>query len=173
MSLVILFIFLFVFITRLFFLKKSKANEKRILQQGGVEYGKINSRWIACLHTAFYLSCLGEGLLRKSSFDSISSIGVILLLFSLVMLYYVSHLLGSVWTIKLMLVKNHQYNDHWLFTKIKHPNYYCNIIPELIGLALLCHASYTFIVVFPIYLITLIIRIRQEDTLLREKIKLS
>ena len=96
--------------------------------------------------------------------------GLGLLIFAMFMLYVVTKLLGEIWTVKLMLVKNHQFVDHWLFRYVKHPNYFLNIIPELIGLALLCHALLSFCILFPFYIIVLYNRIKEEEQLLREVI---
>lgn len=159
-----------VFIIRLYFLKISKQNEKKILENGGKEYGVANSKRITILHILFYMMCIIEAIVRKTEFDIYGIIGVILIGFSLFMLYTVSNLLKGIWTIKLMLVNNHQYNDHWLFRTVKHPNYFLNITPELIGIALLCHAKLTAIVVLPLYAIVMYIRIKEEERLLKEVI---
>ncbi|WP_269485616.1 isoprenylcysteine carboxylmethyltransferase family protein [Campylobacter ureolyticus] len=55
-----------------------------------------------------------------------------------------------------------------MFKLFKHPNYYLNIFPELIGLAMLCHAKFSFILLAPIYLIIIFIRIKQENRVLKE-----
>lgn len=171
MSGIIVVIFVFVFTIRILFLKKSKINERNILENGGVEYGRKVSRYLATLHGLFYLGCLIEGIIRKSQFDSMSMIGLGLLIFSMLILYYVVGILGEVWTIKLMVAKQHVYNHHWIFRIVKHPNYYLNIIPELIGLSLLCHAFVVSIVLFPIYLFVLVLRIKEENYVLRKLIK--
>ena len=100
--------------------------------------------------------------------DTIGIIGLVLLGFSIFMLNTVVHLLDGIWTVKLMLVKNHKFNNHWLFRTVKHPNYFLNIIPELVGLALLCHAKYTAIVIMPLYAIVLYRRIKEEEKILAE-----
>ncbi len=86
------------------------------------------------------------------------------------MLYVVTQLLGEIWTVKLMLVKNHKFVDHWLFRYVKHPNYFLNIVPELIGLALLCHSLISFCILFPLYAVVLYNRIKEEEKLLKEVI---
>ncbi|MGP1530553.1 MAG: isoprenylcysteine carboxyl methyltransferase family protein [Treponema sp.] len=159
-----------IFIIRLLFLKISKANEKNILANGGKEYGVKNSKRLTLLHILFYAVCLTESMLKTAAFDRMSMLGCILLVFSMIMLYIVTRLLKGIWTVKLMLVHNHQYNDHWLFRTVKHPNYFLNIAPELIGLALLCHALYTAIIILPFYAVVLYIRIKEENRLLQEVI---
>lgn len=163
-------IVLVVFIFRLVFLKRSIKNEKAILANGGREYGVQNTKYITILHILFYLSCFAEATIRQVHFDTLGVMGLGLLIFAMFMLYVVTKLLGEIWTVKLMLVKNHQFVDHWLFRYVKHPNYFLNIIPELIGLALLCHALLSFYILFPFYIIVLYNRIKEEEQLLREVI---
>ena len=158
------------FLLRLFFLKISIKNEKRILADGGKEYGVANTKLLTICHILFYAACLTEAIVKKASFDAVSAIGLALLVFAMAMLYWVIQLLGPIWTVKLMLVKNHHFVDHWLFQTIKHPNYFLNILPELIGLALLCHATYSFCLLFPLYVLILNRRIREENKLLQEVI---
>ena len=157
-----------VFVLRLYFLKISKANEKRILENGGVEYGVKNSKRITILHILFYAFSVIETLIRNPMFDSKSILGLALIIFSMFMLFTVTRLLKDIWTIKLMLLKDHKYVDHWLFRNVKHPNYYLNIIPELIGITLLCHSIFTPSIILPLYTIVLYIRISEEEKILKE-----
>ena len=164
-------IVLFVFAIRLAFLKISKKNEKNILANGGVEYGAVNSKRMTILHIIFYFGSLFEAIITKAKFDTISLIGVFFLTFSMIMLYMVVHLLEGIWTVKLMIAKNHQCNNHWLFEKVKHPNYFLNIVPELVGLGLICHSRITSIIVFPFYAVVMYIRIKEENALIEQVIK--
>lgn len=165
------FIFILVatiFILRLAFLRISKRNERIILEKGGMEYDIKNTKFLTIAHIIFYISTVFEAFLRKTQFDLLGLIGFFLILFSLSILYYIVNvLLKDIWTVKLMVAKNHQYNPHWLFRTVKHPNYYLNIIPELIGLVFICHAFYTFIIIFPIYMIILFNRIKNENYILK------
>lgn len=158
------------FFLRLYFLSISIKNEKRILAEGGKEFGVANTKLLTICHILFYAACLTEAILTRAGIDALSAIGLILLLFSMAMLYWVIQLLGPIWTVKLMLVKNHRFVDHWLFQTVKHPNYFLNILPELMGLALLCHARISFCLLFPLYAFTLFRRIREENRLLQEVI---
>jgi len=157
-----------VFFIRLLFLKVSIKNEKKILQDGGSEYGKENSKRITILHILFYVFCLVEAIIRKVKFDNISLLGLVLICFSIFMLYTVTRLLKDIWTVKLMILKNHKFVNHWLFRTVKHPNYFLNIFPELLGLVLLCHAVVTGIVLSPLYIFVIYIRIKEEEKLLNE-----
>lgn len=161
-------IVLAVFILRLFFLRISKRNEKFILQNGGREYGAKNSKNLTILHIVFYLSCFAESIFLGAKFDAQSLVGALLVAFSMIMLYVVIRLLEGIWTVKLMIAKDHKFNDHWLFRAVKHPNYFLNIVPELIGLGLLCHAFYSMAAILPFYAFVLYKRIEEENRLISE-----
>lgn len=151
----VLAIILVTFLIRLIFLKRSIENEKRILSNGGQEFGVENTKRLTLAHIIFYLSCFVEAMVHKTNFDGMSMVGLVLLIFSMLMLMLVIHLLGDIWTVKLMLVNNHKFVDHFLFRTVKHPNYFLNILPELVGLALVSHAYVTFIFIFPVYAVIL------------------
>ncbi len=170
-SYIIYLIVLFIFIIRLLFLKISKTNEAKILENGGREYGITNTKILTILHIIFYFSSLFEAIIKKVEFDIFSLIGLVLIIFSMLMLYIVVKLLDGIWTVKLMIVKNHKFNNHFLFRSIKHPNYFLNILPELIGIALLCHSKITSMLVLPLYAIVMYIRIKEENMLIKEVIK--
>ncbi len=159
-----------VFLIRLAFLKVSVKNEKAILADGGKEYGAENSKRITILHILFYALAPLEAFIRKTEMDAVSGMGVVLLVFSMCMLYVVVKLLEGIWTVKLMLVKNHKFKNHWLFRVVKHPNYFLNIIPELTGLVLLCHAWYVGMILAPLYGVVLFLRIKEENKLIKEVI---
>lgn len=156
-------LFCLFFIIRLFSLKISIKNEKNLIAKGAVQYGKRNSILLSIIHILFYFSALFEANYYGYLFDSISFIGVILVVFGLLALFWVIHQLGEIWTVKLYILPNHQLNTSKLFKYIRHPNYFLNIIPELIGIVLLCHAWKTFCFIFPIYLLILGVRIYQEE----------
>ncbi len=77
--------------------------------------------------------------------------------------------LRGVWTIKLLLAREHPLNRSWLFRTIRHPNYFLNIAPELIGLVLLCKAWVTAAIILPFYAVSLAVRIVQEERVMRER----
>ncbi|HGL7733455.1 TPA: hypothetical protein ACKC7X_000826 [Streptococcus pneumoniae] len=56
----VLAIILVTFLIRLIFLKRSIENEKRILSNGGKEFGVENTKRLTLAHIVFYLSCAEE-----------------------------------------------------------------------------------------------------------------
>lgn len=165
-------IFYVCFVLRMITVLISGMNEKKLKRMDAVEYGKPNSAWLIVAHFVYYFSCVFEGSQRGAFFeDEVSYIGLGLYIFSVLMLYYVIYALRHIWTVKLIIApkEHHRLVKSPLFRYVKHPNYYLNIIPELIGIALFFHAWITVTVGLAIYLIPLIIRIRQEDAIMKQK----
>lgn len=160
----VILIFSFFFLLRLISLFISIKNEKRIQKLGAVQYGKTNSLLLTLAHISFYFLCLFEAIKNENlSLDSTSKIGLGLLVFAYAVLFYVIYELREVWTLKIYILPQHRVVKSFLFRWVKHPNYFLNIIPELIGMALLCKAQFTFMGLFPIYLVILGVRIWQEQ----------
>lgn len=154
---------------RVIMLAISMRNEKVLRQNGAVEYGARNSRWLALTHVAFYIAASIEGLVRAPPFDLVTMSGLVLYSFGIVMLLAVSRLLGGFWTVKLMIASDHVLITHPLFRWVRHPNYYLNIVPELIGFAVTLHAYFTLVIGLAIYAVPLGIRILQEERVMRER----
>lgn len=100
---------------------------------------------------------------RWAEFNTLSVWGVAILVFAYAMLFFVIYKLRDVWTLKLYIVPDHRIETSFLFKTVRHPNYFLNVIPELIGITLLCNAWITFCVGMPVYLAILFVRIRQEE----------
>lgn len=159
----IIIIFTSFFILRLTSLYISVTNEKRLKKSGAVQYGKLNSALLTMAHIAYYASCLYEAYVSQASFNAYSKWGVFMMLFSYIVLFYVIYKLKNIWTLKVYIAPNHQIDNSFLFRTIKHPNYFLNIIPELIGVSLLCNAWKTLLFGLPAYGVLLTIRIIQEE----------
>ena len=160
------------FVMRLFSLSFSIKNERRLKKEGAVEYGKFNSILMTVLHVLFYVASFSEAIIRHTVADRITLIGIVLFIFGYVILLYVMFQLRDVWTVKLYIAKNHKINKSFLFKYIKHPNYFLNIIPELIGIGLVCKAWYAIMIILPLYAIVLTVRIIQEEKVMKQKFKL-
>lgn len=147
----------------------SRKNEALLRAQGAEEYGATNSRFIAVLHTAFYIAAFAEGAWRGSRLDELAGFGLILYAGAMLALFYVIRELGNLWTIKVLIAPGRVLKQSWLFRNIRHPNYYLNIIPELLALTLIMKAWLTLAIMFPAYLAALACRIRIEEAVLRER----
>lgn len=167
-----LIFFIVLFILRFYTLIISKKNEQKLKAMGAVAYGTSNSTLLVIAHFGYCIACLVEGILNHKAFmaDQTTSAGIILYFLSIVVLYYVIYSIRHVWTVKLIIAPKayHTVNKNFLFKYIKHPNYFLNIIPELIGFAFMFHAYFTLIIGLPIYLIPLTIRIIQENRIIKD-----
>ncbi len=160
--------FVIIALFRVVVLLISKNNEKKLLLLGGKEYGKSVSKLLAILHTLFYFCSFFEGIYKKVELDIYSVIGIIIITFSLFVLIRVIQVLGENWTVKLIIVDEQLLNSSWLFKYIKHPNYFLNIIPELIGVTMFFHSWITIMFFSLPYGICLYMRIKEENRLLSE-----
>lgn len=168
MSLYLYIVFGLIALFRVTVLLISKNNEKKLILLGGKEYGKLVSKLLAILHTLFYFCSFFEGIYKKVELDIYSVIGIIIITFSFIILIRVIQVLGENWTVKFIIVDEQSLNSSWLFKYIKHPNYFLNIIPELIGLTMFFHSWITIMFFFLPYGICLYMRITEEDKLLAE-----
>ncbi|KPN71976.1 isoprenylcysteine carboxyl methyltransferase family protein [Neisseria sp. 83E34] len=160
-------IFILFFAIRLVSLSISIRNEKRLIAEGAKQFGEKNSKLLAAAHIAYYFAALAESHIRGVQFDAVSTAGTAVTAFALVMLFYVIRELGEIWTLKIYIHPRHTINRSWLFRHVRHPNYFLNVIPELIGIGLLCHAWTTMTIGLPVYFVILAIRIRQEHEAMR------
>jgi isoprenylcysteine carboxyl methyltransferase (ICMT) family protein YpbQ len=169
MSPVLIAFFVLAVLLRLGSLLISKRNEARLRAEGAVEFGARNTRIIAVLHTAYYLAAFGEGWWRGSQADALSYFGIALYGFAMLILAFVIRELGPLWTIKVLLARDHELKRGWLFRAVRHPNYFLNLIPELVGLALAMNAWLVLAILLPCYLVALHRRIRIEEAAMKQR----
>lgn len=145
----------------------SRHHEARLRARGAVEYGPETSRLLAILHAAVYLGCVTEGITRGAGIDFTAQVAMGVYAFSLLALVVVIASLGPLWTVRLLFLPDHPVERGWLFRLFRHPNYFLNILPELVSLIVIFDAWATLAVVFPAYVVTLGIRILEEERALR------
>jgi isoprenylcysteine carboxyl methyltransferase (ICMT) family protein YpbQ len=141
----------------------SLRNEKALKAQSAVEYGRSTSQLLAAAHTLFYGGTLAEGLWRSTQPTLWTAVGIVLYLLSIVAFLLVWRALHRFWTVKLLIASDHILNQSALFRWVRHPNYFLNILPELVGLALIMGARIVLLLGLPLYLLVLRARIVQEE----------
>lgn len=159
----------FAVVCRVASLVVSLRHEAALKRAGAVEYGALNSNLLALCHVLFYVAAIWEGWARGPQLDAVAAVGIALYLVALLFLCYVVHLLGRLWTVKLIIASDHELVTHPLFRAIRHPNYFLNILPELVGLCLALHSFKTLAIGLPIYLVPLTVRIVQEEKAMRAR----
>lgn len=168
MSPILVVIFLAAAATRIVSVLVSRRHEKKLRSEGATEHGTLNTKLLALAHMAFYFTAFAEGWVRGAEFDSVSMIGLVIFAAAMLMLAWIVRLLGAVWTVKIMIAPNHPVSRHVLFRTVRHPNYFLNILPELVGYALIFHAYFTLAIGLPVYLVLLAVRIVQEERAMRD-----
>lgn len=167
MELTIPMLFSMVAVIRLISILISASNEIKLKKQNAVEYGKRNSKILLLCHSLFYLSCLSESILNHRQVNDYSFFGLGLFIFSMIMLWIVIFSLKENWTVKLIITPGQKINRSFIFRYFRHPNYFLNIIPELISISMICQSWLTLFIGLPVYLVPLTIRIIQEERVMK------
>jgi isoprenylcysteine carboxyl methyltransferase (ICMT) family protein YpbQ len=167
----IVYIFICAFCIRLVSLFISTRNEKKLKASGAIEYGQTNSLILTLCHIAYYILAIKESLNNDRAINEYTYAGIALFMFSMVMLFLVIYHLGHLWTVKLIIAPDHHVVKSFLFKYVRHPNYFLNVIPELIAIALICQSWWVLMIGFPIYLVPLSIRIYQEEKIMRKEVE--
>lgn len=131
-------VFVAFFALRLFSLYFSIRNEKRLVRRGAIQYGKFNSLLLALAHVAYYFSALYEAYAADVEFEKTSGVGVAVMLFAYVMLFYVIYKLRDVWTVKLYIVPNQRIDRSFLFRTVRLRTTFSTLFPN--SWAWLCFA---------------------------------
>ncbi|MDR2007577.1 MAG: hypothetical protein LBQ34_01225 [Alphaproteobacteria bacterium] len=164
---IIISLFVITVIIRLIALKVSRKNEKALIKEGAIEYGQKTTKLIVVVHTLAYFAFFAQGVINATAtenfFDGVFYVGIAIYLFSIASLIVVIRSLHRFWTVKIYVSPNHVMVKNFLFKYIKHPNYYFNIIPEIIALAIINKAWMSLTIILPIYVILLFVRIKQEE----------
>src|ERR1700744_2105143 len=93
---------LFLIIQRLTELYVSKRNERWLLSQGAIEYGREHYPYIVALHTFFFISLIAEYYL--SGGQPMSYIFLLLFILLLTFKYWVLNSLGLYWNTRIYRV---------------------------------------------------------------------
>jgi isoprenylcysteine carboxyl methyltransferase (ICMT) family protein YpbQ len=163
----LLILFIGALLLRLASVAVSRRHEKALKAQGATEYGRSTSHLLAAAHAMFYGGALLEGLWRSTQPTRWTTVGMLLYGMSIMALVLVWRELKGLWTVKLIIASDHTLNQSALFRWVRHPNYFLNIIPELVGLALVMGAWLVLMIGLPLYLLVLRARIVQEEQVMK------
>ena len=138
----------------------SKRNERWLLSQGAIEYGREHYPYVVALHTLFIFSLIGEYyLLGPKSLDY-----VFLMLFVLLLLfkYWVLSSLGPYWNTRIYRIPGSKAVKKGPYKLFKHPNY-VDVACEIAIIPLVFHLYYTAVVFSILNAIMLTVRLRVEN----------
>ena len=155
----IIFISFFI-LQRLSELFISKRNEKWLLSQGAVEYGRNHYPYMIALHTLFIVSLITEYILRGGT--PISWVFLAIFLCVLSFKYWALSSLGKYWNTKIYRVPGVYPVKKGPYKVLKHPNY-MEVVCEIAVIPLVFHLYYTAIIFTILNAAMLTVRISVEN----------
>ncbi len=159
-SLCFIIFILFLIAQRLTELYVSKRNEKWLLSQGAIEYGREHYPYIVALHTLFIVSLIVEYYVTGG--QPISYIALSLFILLLAFKYWVLSSLGTYWNTRIYRVPGAIAVKKGPYKLFKHPNY-VDVVCEIAIIPLVFHLYYTAIIFSVLNAIMLSVRIRVEN----------
>jgi methyltransferase len=159
-----IFFISFIILLRIGELLLSKSNEKWLLQNGAVEYGKKHYPFIVALHTLFLISMIVEYYIRQPP-----SYNLFLLAFYFLLLVFKAWVLlslGKFWNTKIYRIANISLVKKGAYKYFKHPNYII-VIMEIVIIPLIFHLYFTAIIFTLLNAVMLFVRIKEENKALQ------
>ncbi|MDO3626426.1 isoprenylcysteine carboxyl methyltransferase family protein [Mucilaginibacter sp. BT774] len=138
----------------------SKRNEKWLLSQGAIEYGREHYPYIVALHTLFILSLIAEYYLTGG--QPVSYIFLLLFVLLLAFKYWVLSSLGLYWNTRIYRIPGAVAVRRGPYKLFKHPNY-VDVVLEIAIIPLVFHLYYTAIIFSVLNAIMLSVRIKVEN----------
>lgn len=142
----------------------SKRNERWLLKNGAIEYGREHYPIMVLLHTCFMVSLVVE-----YSIQPIASYSMVLIVIYFLLIAFKAWIilsLGKFWNTKIYRVKEYPLVHKGLYKYIKHPNYLI-VITEIVLIPLAFHLYYTAIIFSLLNLAMLYVRIKEENKALQ------
>ena len=138
----------------------SRRNEKWLLSQGAIEYGREHYPYIVALHTLFIVSLITEYYL--SGGKPMSHIFLLLFVLLLFFKYWVLSSLGLYWNTKIYRVPGAVAVRKGPYKWFKHPNY-MDVVLEIMIIPLVFYLYYTSVIFSVLNAVMLSVRIRVEN----------
>jgi len=145
-------------------LRHSKRNEKWLLQNGAIEYGREHYPIMVLLHACFMISLVIEYTTQSTA--SYSLVLIIIYLLLITFKAWIVWSLGKFWNTRIYRIKEFPLVNKGVYKFIKHPNYIL-VIAEIAIIPLAFHLYYTAIIFSFLNLIMLFVRIRVENKALQ------
>lgn len=164
----IFFCFLLFFILqRLVELFVAKRNERKMKQQGALEFGKKQYIVIVFLHICFFLSFLSEVMIFHKTLSTLWPLLLITLLLIQGLRIWAMASLGERWNTKILVLPKKDIVMKGPYRYIRHPNYVV-VVCELLLIPLFFQAYVTAITFCFCNAYVLSLRIREEERALIE-----
>ncbi|QIK54893.1 isoprenylcysteine carboxyl methyltransferase [Dysgonomonas sp. HDW5B] len=154
----------FVILLRIGELVLARSNERWLLQQGAVEYGKEHYPFMVALHASFFVSLIIEYTLTQTVYFNVYLF--ILFLILIAFKAWIISSLGKFWNTKIYRVSNFPLINKGPYRYLKHPNYIV-VIAEIAIIPLVFQLYYTAIIFTLLNAVMLAFRIKEENKALR------
>lgn len=155
-------IFIILLITlRLTELYISSRNEKWLLSQGAIEYGREHYPFVVALHTCFIISLVVEYTFTGGP-HTISYFFLALVILVLLFKWWLMSSLGKYWNTKIYRIPGSVAVRKGPYKFIRHPNY-VDVVSEIAVIPLVFHLYYTAITFSVLNAIMLTVRIKKEN----------
>jgi methyltransferase len=158
-----IFFISFLIIQRLSELYVSSKNEKWLLKNGAIEYGKEHYPYMVLLHTLFIISLIAEYIWRTDA--GVNYFFIILFFVLIVIKVIIISTLGHYWNTKIYKVPGTRPVATGIYKYVKHPNYII-VICEIAIIPLAFHLYYTAVAFTILNAIMLTVRIKKENEVL-------
>jgi methyltransferase len=146
----------------------SARNSKALLQKGAVEIASFILPVMASLYGLMYVGCVTEYLFlgREISLAWAFSLGVLFCLAKALKFWAIASL-GSLWTMRVLILPESKVVTVGPYRWIRHPNYVA-VLAEIAATTLIGKCFYTFAIVIILFSVTLVFRIQYEERALKE-----
>lgn len=147
-------------IQRLSELVIARRNEKWLLSQGAIQYGREHYPFMIALHTLFIVSLIGEYVWRGGTNISWIFLGIFIAV--LLFKFWALSSLGKYWNTKIYRIPGVYPVKRGPYKFLKHPNY-MEVVCEIAFIPLVFHLYYTAIVFTILNAVMLYVRITVEN----------
>ncbi len=154
-------------VQRLFELRYSRRNERRLRAKGAVERGAGHYPFMVGIHALWLISTLVEGLLRGPVFPFWWPVPLILFLIVQPLRYWAIFSLGENWNVRILVVPERKLVRRGPYRYFSHPNYVV-VAVEVLALPLIFGAWVTALVFTVLNAAFLSVRISEEERALEE-----
>lgn len=153
---------------RLYELRVSRRNERRILESGGREHAASQMKWMAALHALWLVAMLAEVFFLERRFVlPLAAVAFTVFLVGQTLRVLAMRTLGDRWTVKVMTLPGSPAVHGGIFRWLRHPNY-LGVVLEIVALPLI-HSAWMTAVGFTVANgVLLSFRIRAEERALSE-----
>lgn len=154
-------------VQRLFELRYSRRNERRLRAKSAVERGAGHYPFMVGIHALWLISTLVEGLLRGPVFPFWWPVPLILFLIVQPLRYWAIFSLGENWNVRILVVPERKLVWRGPYRYFPHPNYVV-VAVEVLALPLIFGAWVTALVFTVLNAAFLSVRISEEERALEE-----